>query len=110
MMLKEWNQEIRGREFCFWNTVISTLHPALAHDLRENGIAVRKGRKKEIQREAMMIDAAMVHFLVTDRSDSSSGLEAQSAFCLFSLFIFKVTTIYPTMAFITYNHSEYLIC
>lgn len=88
---------------------MSALHPVLAHDLRENETAVRKGRKKEIQREAIMIDAAMVHFLVSDRNDSCSGQEAESAFCLFS-FIFKVTTIYPTMAFITYNHSEYLIC
>lgn len=53
MMLKEWNQEIRCRGFCFWNIIISTLHPVLGHDFRENGIAVREGRKKEIHREAI---------------------------------------------------------
>lgn len=50
MMLKEWNQEIRFRGFCFWNIIISTLHPVLGHDFRENGIAVREGRKKDTQR------------------------------------------------------------
>ena len=67
MMLKEWNQEIRDRGLCFWNIVISTSHPVLGHDFREDGIAVREGRKKEVHRETIMIEAVMVHFLVTDR-------------------------------------------
>lgn len=59
-MSKEQNSEIRGKTFCFRDTVISILHPVPAHDCKANGMAVREGRKRELYREAVRIDAAMV--------------------------------------------------
>lgn len=38
-------------------------------------------RNMKAQREAIMTDAAMVHFLVTDMVNTSSWIEVESSFC-----------------------------
>ena len=63
-MSKEHYQENKGREFCFLSTVTSTYIQLLACDYRQNGMAVREGRKKWMHSETVTIEEQWSTFLL----------------------------------------------